>query len=41
MKKCIKENKMVSGPNSNKAEGYPSSDKKGDDHGKKDLIPVK
>lgn len=30
MIKDVRENKMVTGPNSNKAEGKPSADKKGD-----------
>lgn len=41
MKKDIRENKMVTGPNSNKAEGKPSADKKGNNHGKKKVPPVR
>lgn len=41
MKKDARENKMVTGPNSNKAEGKPSADKKGDQHGKKKALTVK
>lgn len=41
MKEYTRENKMITGPNSNKAEGKPSADKKGDQHGKKNAPAVK
>ena len=41
MKKDIRENKMITGLKSDKAEGKPSVDKKGEIHGKKNLPTVK
>lgn len=41
MKKDVKENKMSTGPKVNKAGGLPSADKKGENHDKKNVPPVR